>query len=101
MVNIFNFATFIFSFIVSLFTTNNSYSESKSIEDYGIITIMYHRFEENKYPSTNIRIEDFKSHIDLIKNSNFQFISHIFSFLNISLFFVFQRGEHIVAYVLH
>ena len=37
---------------------------------------MYHRFEENKYPSTNIRIEDFKLHIDLIKNSNFQFISH-------------------------
>jgi len=66
----------IFLFIVSLFATNNSYSQSKSVEDYGIITIMYHRFEENKYPSTNIRIEDFKLHIDLIKNSNFQFISH-------------------------
>ena len=56
--------------------TNNSYSQSKNIEDYGVIAIMYHRFEENKYPSTNIRIEDFKLHIDLIKNSNFQFISH-------------------------
>ncbi len=37
---------------------------------------MYHRFEENKYPSTNIRIEDFKTHINLIKNSGLKFISY-------------------------
>jgi len=37
---------------------------------------MYHRFDENRYPSTNIRIEDFKAHINLIKESNFEFISH-------------------------
>ena len=37
---------------------------------------MYHRFEENKYPSTNIRIDDFKTHISLIKEQNFKFISH-------------------------
>ena len=37
---------------------------------------MYHRFEENKYPSTNIKLDDFKSHINIIKESNFKFISH-------------------------
>ena len=37
---------------------------------------MYHRFDENKYPSTNIRISDFKSHINLIRDSNLKFISH-------------------------
>ena len=37
---------------------------------------MYHRFEENKYPSTNIRIEDFKSHISIIKEMDFDFITH-------------------------
>ncbi len=37
---------------------------------------MYHRFEENKYPSTNIKIADFKSHINIIKELNFEFISH-------------------------
>mgnify|MGYP001169363983 FL=1 len=37
---------------------------------------MYHRFEENKYPSTNIKIADFKSHINIIKNSDFEFISY-------------------------
>ncbi len=54
---------------------NNSYSYSKNIEDYGIISIMYHRFEENKYPSTNIKINDFKSHINEIRNSDLKFIT--------------------------
>jgi len=63
-------------FIVFFSTLNNSYSETNSSEDNGIISIMYHRFEENKYPSTNIRLEDFRSHIQIIKESNFEFISH-------------------------
>ena len=46
------------------------------IKDYGILALMYHRFDENKYPSTNIKLDDFKSHINLIENSKFQFISH-------------------------
>ena len=37
---------------------------------------MYHRFEENKYPSTNIKIKDFKKHLDLIEQNDFNFISH-------------------------
>ncbi len=35
---------------------------------------MYHRFNENKYPSTNIRVEDFTKHINLIKAENLTFI---------------------------
>ena len=32
---------------------NNLYSNhQENIEDFGIISLMYHRFEENKYPST-------------------------------------------------
>ncbi len=34
---------------------------------------MYHRFNENKYPSTNIRMDIFKEHMNIIKNSNFNF----------------------------
>ena len=34
---------------------------------------MYHRFNENKYPSTNIQMDIFKKHIDIIKNSNYNF----------------------------
>ena len=36
---------------------------------------MYHRFEENKYPSTNIRINEFKKHIDLINQENIKIIN--------------------------
>ena len=36
---------------------------------------MYHRFEENKYPSTNIRINDFKEHIKIIEESNIGFVN--------------------------
>ncbi|MDC0513687.1 polysaccharide deacetylase family protein [Pelagibacteraceae bacterium] len=47
---------------------------SNKIEDKGIIVLMYHRFEENKYPSTNIRMVDFIKHINLIKKNNFIFV---------------------------
>ena len=36
---------------------------------------MYHRFEENKYPSTNIKIKDFKEHIKIIEENNIKFIN--------------------------
>ena len=41
----------------------------------GVITLMYHRFEENKYPSTNIRNEIFSEHIKEINNSGIKFIN--------------------------
>ena len=47
----------------------------KNIEDYGVISLMYHRFEENKYPSTNIRMNDFLQHIKIIEDSNMIFIN--------------------------
>ena len=36
---------------------------------------MYHRFDENKYPSTNIKIEDFKKHLEIIENEDIYFIN--------------------------
>ena len=36
---------------------------------------MYHRFNENKYPSTNIKMDIFKEHIHIIKNSNYNFLN--------------------------
>ena len=35
---------------------------------------MYHRFDENKYPSTNIKMDVFLEHIRLIKNLGYDFI---------------------------
>ena len=39
----------------------------------GILSLMYHRFDEIKYPSTNIKMDIFKEHIKIIKNLNFDF----------------------------
>ena len=35
---------------------------------------MYHRFDENKYPSTNIQLNVFKEQLKIIENENIQFI---------------------------
>ncbi len=50
-------------------------SSETTFDDYGIITIMYHRFEENKYPSTNIRLKEFKQHIQIIKENDIKFVN--------------------------
>jgi len=52
-----------------------SNSQEENIDDFGIISLMYHRFEENKYPSTNIRIKDFLKHLEIIQNNNIKFIN--------------------------
>ena len=35
---------------------------------------MYHRFNENKYPSTNIQIDVFKKQLEIIENEGIKFI---------------------------
>jgi len=41
--------------------------------DKGILSLMYHRFDENKYPSTNIKMNIFKKQIEIIRNLNYNF----------------------------
>ena len=49
----------------------NSKAEENNIkyysEDSGILSLMYHRFDENKYPSTNIQMDIFKVSPDHIR----------------------------------
>ncbi len=45
------------------------------VNERGIVSIMYHRFNESKYPSTNIATDIFKNHIDIIKKSDFTFLN--------------------------
>ena len=35
---------------------------------------MYHRFNENKYPSTNIQLDIFKKQLEIIENEGIKFI---------------------------
>ena len=45
-----------------------------NFNDFGLISIMYHRFNENKYPSTNIQLDVFKKQLDIIENEKIKFI---------------------------
>ena len=60
-----------------MFLHNNLYSSTniKNVDDFGIISLMYHRFEENKYPSTNIKIKDFIKHINILEENKFLFVN--------------------------
>ena len=75
---IFSLATSIISlFIFVIFSNVSSNSDENNIKYYsndeGILSIMYHRFNESKYPSTNIQMEVFKNQIEIIKKSNYSF----------------------------
>tara|TARA_Y100000591_G_scaffold195877_1_gene169564 strand:+ start:208 stop:1260 length:1053 start_codon:yes stop_codon:yes gene_type:complete len=74
---IFSFAAFITKIFIFSFIFLNAKAEVVNKKyfknEQGILAIMYHRFEENRYPSTNIRLNIFKQHINLIKNNNFKF----------------------------
>ena len=75
---ILSFVTSIISlFIFTLFISVNSNSDDNNIKRYsgdeGILSLMYHRFNESKYPSTNIEMAIFKKQIEIIKNSDYSF----------------------------
>ncbi len=64
----------VFIFFIIFLNVKADVVNKKYFEDeQGILAIMYHRFEENKYPSTNIRLDIFKKHLNLIKNNNLNF----------------------------
>ena len=55
----------------NVFANNNKYYSN----DKGILSIMYHRFNENKYPSTNINMEILKKQFELIEKQKINFIN--------------------------
>jgi hypothetical protein len=70
-------ASIIKLFILILLFIPNSRAEEKNIkyysDDKGILSLMYHRFDENKYPSTNIQMDVFRQQIEIIINSKYNF----------------------------
>ena len=53
---------------------------------------MYHRFNENKYPSTNVKMDIFKEHINLIKQNNYRFYNP----LNLKTEFQIPRSKKVI-----
>ena len=62
---------FLISFlIIIIIFVNQLFAKEKSAAVF-----LYHRFGENKYPSTNIKISQFKKHIEELTNNNYNVIS--------------------------
>ena len=69
---------FIITLLISILVFHNNLypsTDTNEIDDFGIISLMYHRFEENKYPSTNIKLKDFKEHIKIIEENDINFVN--------------------------
>ena len=70
-------ASIIKLFIIIILFNCNSNAEENNIKYYsndkGILSLMYHRFDETKYPSTNIQMSVFKKQMEIIKNLNYEF----------------------------
>ncbi|MAD14391.1 MAG: hypothetical protein CMI99_05580 [Pelagibacteraceae bacterium] len=50
------------------------YSFQSISDELGVISLMYHRVGEGKYPSTNVSVEMFKQHLKAIEESGLKFI---------------------------
>ena len=65
-------ASIIKLFILILFFSNSNADENNFNyfpSEMGSISLMYHRFDETKYPSTNIQMDVFKKQINIIKKN--------------------------------
>ena len=64
-------------FIILILFISNSKGVENNIkyysDDMGILSLMYHRFNENRYPSTNIQLNIFKQQIKIIKDLEYAF----------------------------
>ena len=74
---IFFAAASIIKLFIIILITSNSNADSENIkyysDDKGTIAIMYHRFNENKYPSTNVKMDIFKNQIEIIRGKGLNF----------------------------
>ena len=64
---------FIFLIILTFYSNAQENNVKYFSNDEGVLSIMYHRFNEFKYPSTNISMDIFKKHVELILDANLTF----------------------------
>jgi len=53
--------------------SGESQPESNSSDQFSAVSIVYHRFGDNRFPSTNTSVKDFEAHIKYLINQNFVF----------------------------
>jgi peptidoglycan/xylan/chitin deacetylase (PgdA/CDA1 family) len=67
-----------FSFVTCILLLGSSVPAEEIASDEpagsGVTVLIYHRFGENKYPSTNIALDRFSEQLDFLRNNNYQVI---------------------------
>ncbi len=61
--------------LFSVFATAQSKAENVAPKLGQITCFVYHRFDDARYPSTNISVQDFKKHLDYLKNNKYNVIT--------------------------
>ncbi|MFC3050306.1 polysaccharide deacetylase family protein [Kordiimonas pumila] len=60
---------------ILLATLSLLFMAQTAVADPSAIVLLYHRFGEDEYPSTNIRLEQLENHIRLLKQGGYHFMS--------------------------
>lgn len=60
---------------IILLTLANMTSAPVKAADNSAVVLMYHRFGEDNYPSTNVRLEQFQNHINQLKAGGYNFMT--------------------------
>ena len=79
-----------------MFLVNSNSEENNSkyySNDKGILSLMYHRFNENKYPSTNIRMNIFDKQMQMIKNLDYSFSDPNFFISRFDIMFLTSKSR--------
>ena len=62
-------------FLISFLIITIIFIDQLFAKENSAAVFLYHRFGENKYPATNIKMSQFKKHINELKNNNYNIIS--------------------------
>ena len=61
--------------LVVLTSIGCAQSETKLDPKKEVVCFVYHRFDDDRYPSTNTKVSDFKSHLQYLKDQGYQVLT--------------------------
>jgi len=70
-----NIALFVSLLICGSVVNKSALQAQETAGDQSAVILVYHRFGEDEYPSTNIRLEQFEAQIEYLKAGGFTFLS--------------------------
>jgi peptidoglycan/xylan/chitin deacetylase (PgdA/CDA1 family) len=68
---------FLLTLLLPLACTGNQQPEATRVQSNGkeILCLVYHRFGDSRYPTTNVPVKDFEAHLSWLKKNNFKLLT--------------------------